>query len=109
MVFRIVASSSILFVLVLSGCGTGLRSGIDGSLVAFPNGSSRPVAGSVTVSSSRPRRLLNLKTARDGSFSLDLPPGSYVLNATTTQGVKCREDSVIVRRGQRDDMTLICI
>ena len=94
--------------MALAGCATAHRGEIDGSLLTFPNGSARPTAGTVTVSS-RGREVARVRTDRVGSFSIHLALGSYTLDGTTAAGVKCRSDTVKIRNSGSDSLTLICI
>ena len=92
----------------LAACSTRGATGVDGSLLAYPNGTSRPVAGTV-VASSAGRHVATARTGSDGTFSINLDPGTYMLDGTTSSGIKCRQDSVTLRKGARVGLTLQCI
>jgi len=100
---------AIVFVAVTAaGCATTRGGTVDGSLITFPSGSSRPTSGTVTVTL-RGHQVARMRTDGSGHFSIHLAPGSYTLNATTATGVKCRSDTATVRNSGGDSLTLICI
>jgi hypothetical protein len=99
---------SVSVLVALAGCATVHRGEVDGSLLTFPNGSSRPSVGTVTVSS-RGREVARVRTDRIGFFSMHLAQGTYTLDGTTAAGVKCRSETVKIRNSGGDSLTLICI
>jgi hypothetical protein len=105
---RLRVSGVVLLAVVSTGCASSRGSGIDVSLVAYPSGSARPTAGTVTVTSGS-RQVARRRTDGDGSLSLNLAAGTYVLDAATSSGGQCRNDIATVRKGGRTSVTLICI
>jgi hypothetical protein len=102
------AVAGVFVAVAVAGCATTHGGTVDGSLITFPSGSSRPTSGTVIVSS-RGQEVARVRTDRAGFFSIHLAPGTYTLNGTTAAGVKCRSNTVKIRNSGGDSITLICI
>jgi hypothetical protein len=98
---------SVALAAVLAACSGHGPTGVDASLLSFSGGSLRPAAGTMVVSSAG--RKVATGHSRDGSFSFDLHARSYTLDGTTSKGVKCVPQSVTIRDGTREILTLECI
>jgi hypothetical protein len=91
---------------VVASCSGHAPTGVDASLVSFVGGSAHPAAGTI-VAWADGRKVAEGRS-NGGSISFDLRPGDYMLDGTTSKGVKCLLRPVTITRHTRDILTLEC-